>query len=340
MKGPSAPVMARLAEPARILVAVPTLNEEAHIARTLATLLENAPQMRKVLIVVADGGSSDRTVEIVEKIAREHSNIRLVHNPDRLQSAAINLVVAQCAEPQHNILVRVDAHSRYRPGYVLQVAESLIEHDVAALATVMDSIGETCFQKGVAWAMETKAGSGGSGHRGGTRSGYVEHGHHAGFDLGMFRKVGGYNPNFVANEDAELDHRIGLAGGRIWLDAGIRIDYLVRPTLGKLGRQYWRYGRGRAQNLRAHGMRLRLRQMLPPAVAAGSVLALLVAPLAPAALLLPGLYFVALAALTFQALLRHRSFCALWVGPALLWMHMGWGFGFLFERLGLFRRLT
>lgn len=338
MKAQPAPVMARLAGPARILVAVPTLNEEAHIARTLAALLENAPQMREVRIVVADGGSSDRTVEIVEDMAREHRNIRLIHNPDRLQSAAINLVVAQCAEPQHDILVRVDAHSRYRPGYVLQVADSLIEHDAAALATVMDSVGESCFQKGVAWAMETKAGTGGSGHRGGTRSGYVEHGHHAGFDLAVFREVGGYNPRFVANEDAELDHRIGLAGGRIWLDAGIRLDYVVRPTLGKLGRQYWRYGRGRAQNLRAHGMRLRLRQMLPPAVAAGSVLALLAAPFAPAVLLLPGLYLAALAAITLQALLRRRSVCALWVGPALLWMHMGWGFGFLFERFGLLRR--
>ncbi|MBE9637061.1 glycosyltransferase family 2 protein [Salipiger mangrovisoli] len=325
------PIMARLVDPAEILVAIPTLNEEAHIARTLEALLQDSPQMRDVRIIVADGGSTDRTVEIVEAMGRTHPNIRVIHNPLKLQSAAVNLVVETCADPRHSILVRVDAHSHYRPGYVLQVADSLREHEVAGLATVMDSVGPSCFQRGSAWAMETKLGSGGSAHRGGAASQYVDHGHHAGFDLAMYRRVGGYDTGFIANEDAEYDHRVALAGGRIWLDAGIRLDYVMRPTLAKLAKQYRRYGQGRAQTLRKHRMRPRLRQIVPPIVVAASALSLLLAPVFPWALAVPALYLAAVAAMTAQTLIRKRSLCALWVGPALVCMHFAWGLGFLAE---------
>jgi succinoglycan biosynthesis protein ExoA len=321
------------AEPSSILVAIPTLNEEKHIAATLTALMSDNPRMEAVKIVVADGGSTDRTRDIVAEFAARHPNIHLIDNPQKLQSAAVNKVVEDCAEPQHEILVRVDAHSIYPPNYVLSVADSLIAHDVAALATVMDSVGDSCFQRGSAWASHTKVGSGGSGHRGGTTSGYVDHGHHAGFRLDMWRKVGGYNVAFVANEDAELDHRITQAGGKIWLDATIRLDYVMRDSLRKLARQYWRYGIGRAQNILQHGMRPKLRQVVPPIFVLANGLGVLVSPLCPATLVLPGIYLLILLAVSLQLLLKHRSLCALWAGPALIAMHHAWGAGFILQML-------
>lgn len=327
------PVGAMEVDPAEILVAIPTLNEEAHIAATLDALLAGAPEMREVTIVVADGGSTDATRNIVEDHAARHPNVRLIDNPRRLQAAAVNRVVETCAAPRHAILVRVDAHAHYPPGYVLAVARSLRAHDVAALATVMDSVGDSCFQRGSAWAMETRIGSGGSGHRGGTRSGYVDHGHHAGFRLDVFRQTGGYDTGFVANEDAELDHRIALEGGRIWLDATIRLDYVMRSSLRGLARQYWRYGRGRAQTVLRHRMRPRLRQLAPPVIVALNLLALLAAPFFAALLVIPALYLLLLAGTTLDLLRRHRSACGLWAGPALLAMHHCWGAGFLLQLL-------
>jgi hypothetical protein len=317
------------ADPATVLVAIPTLNEAAHIGSTLTALLDGNPQMAAVKIVVADGGSSDDTCRIVEDMARRHPNLHLIHNPARRQAAAVNLVVATAAEPQHEILVRVDAHAHYPPGYVLAVADSLLRRQAAALATVLDSAGSSCFQRGAAWAVTTILGSGGSGHRSGRRSGPVDHGHHAGFRLDLWRQLGGYDEGFAANEDAELDHRIGLAGGRIWLDAGIRLGYVMRPGPAALARQYWHYGQGRAQTVLKHRMRPRLRQMLPPLVVLVSLLALLMAPLTPWVLLLPVAYLALLSGTALLLALRHRSPCALWAAPALLVMHLAWGSGFL-----------
>ncbi|SDZ61494.1 succinoglycan biosynthesis protein ExoA [Jannaschia faecimaris] len=320
-------------DPARILVAVPIFDEAFHIAATLHALMADRPEMERVDIVVADGGSTDGTQAIVAELSTRNPNIRLIDNPGRLQSAAVNRVVEICAEDHHDILVRVDAHAYYPPGYVLDVARALQTRRADALATVMDSGGESCFQRGAAWATDTKVGSGGSGHRGGGRSGWVDHGHHAGFSLPLFRRLGGYDIDFLANEDAELDHRIGLAGGRIWLEAGIRLGYVMRSDLRGLARQYWRYGRGRAQTVTKHRMRPRLRQMVPPLAVLGNGAALILAPVLPILLIVPASYLVLLAAVTVQLLMRHRSVCALWAGPALAVMHHAWGAGFISQML-------
>lgn len=315
----------------QILAVIPTMNEGSHIEATLERLLTGSSALARLQIVVADAGSQDATREIVQSVIRRHPNVRLIDNPARLQAAAINRAVEMCATPQHRILVRCDAHSLYPENYILRVAESLAARDAAALATVMDSVGESCFQRAAAWAVDTKLGSGGSAHRGGRRSGYVDHGHHAGFQLAMFRQVGGYAADFATNEDAELDHRIRQAGGRIWLDAEIRIEYYMRRTLDGLARQYWRYGRGRARTLFRHRLRPRLRQVLPVVMVCLVTLGLVLAPFWPISLILPFSYALALAAISVRTAQTRRSVCGLWSGPALGAMHLSWGVGFLWQ---------
>ena len=149
--------------------------------------------MAHVRVIVADGGSTDATRAIVGSLQAEFPNLELIDNPERLQSAALNRIVAQRARPEHRVLVRCDAHATYPPGYALRVAERLVARDAAALATSMDAVGSRCFQRAAAWVVDTPLGSGGAAHRGGRRSGYVDHGHHAGFRLDWFRRVGGYD---------------------------------------------------------------------------------------------------------------------------------------------------
>ena len=320
-------------DPATILVAIPTLNEEQHIAATLQSLFDGSAGLERAKIVVADGGSTDATRRIVARFATRYPNVHLIDNPARLQAAAVNLIVETQAEPRHDILVRIDAHATYPPGYVLSVAKSLLSRETEAVATVLDSGGNTGFQRGAAWAAETRLGSGGSGHRGGMNSGFVAHGHHAGFRLATFRGLGGYDITFTTNEDAEFDHRLGLQGGRIWLDASIRVGYIMRRTLRGLSLQYWRYGKGRAQTVRTHRMRPQWRQMIPPAALAVNLATLILAPWAPALLILPLFYGLVLLTTTGALVLRHRKPCAFWAGPALFSMHMFWGAGFWYQFL-------
>lgn len=316
---------------ADVVAVIPTLNEAAHIEACVRSLTAGDERLAAIELVVADGGSTDGTQAIVERLRAEFPNLRLVDNPKRLQSAAVNLAARQAGEGR-SILVRCDAHAVYPAGYVMQVADALAQRGVASLVVPMDAAGTTCFQKANAWIVDTPLGSGGSAHRGGKTSGFVDHGHHAGFDRKVFLETGGYDETFTHNEDAEYDTRLRKAGGRIFMDAGIRLTYLPRDTVAGLARQYFNYGKGRARTLMKHGETPRLRQLIPPATLVACVLGLLVAPFSLWGLALPGGYLAALGLASAAVMVKRRSLCGLLAGVASATMHMSWS-------LGLFRQL-
>ncbi|QHQ36420.1 glycosyltransferase family 2 protein [Algicella marina] len=318
-----------MADLSGVLIAIPALNEASHIRGCITSLAGAARDGAR--LVVADGGSTDGTLAELARLAEEVPGLEVLHNPARLQSAGINAVVAQKAGPEHHTLVRCDAHAVYPPGFAARVAAALAARDSAALAVPMDArdTSGNGFAAAAAWIVDTPLGSGGAAHRGGRRSGYVEHGHHAGIGLAWFRRIGGYDPAFSHNEDAEFDVRLAQAGGRIWLDAAIRLDYAMRPTAAALARQYWQYGRGRAATLMKHRLRPRLRQLLPVANLLACGAALAAAPIWRWALLWPGAYGLALTGASLLCAVRLRRPAGLWAGVALAVMHVCWAAGFL-----------
>lgn len=322
----------RVAAGGEIVVVIPTLNEAAHIEACVKSLMRGDERLSDIEIIVADGGSKDGTQSIVEGLRARFPNVRLLANPKRLQSAAVNLAAREAGIGRH-ILVRCDAHAIYPANYVMRVADSLARRKVASVVVPMDAAGTTCFQKANAWIVDTPLGSGGSAHRGGRISGFVDHGHHAGFDLKTFLHLGGYDETFSHNEDAEYDTRLRKAGGRIFMDADVRLTYLPRASVGALAKQYFNYGKGRARTLMKHGEAPRLRQLIPPATMLACLAGLAAAPVMPWALVLPGGYLAALVLASLGVAVKKRSLCGLLAGLASATMHMSWSAGLLRQLL-------
>lgn len=330
--------------PARVLIVVPCLNEEAALAGLLGWLVRDAGD--DALIVVADGGSRDGSVAIVEEFARSFPSVRLLHNGKRLQSAGVNLA-ARTFGSDRDWLIRIDAHCGYPAGYVDLLLESAARYSATSVVVPMITRGATCFQRAAAAAQNSLMGTGGSPHRHLGTGRYVDHGHHALFDLAAFMAVGGYDETFSHNEDAELDHRLGANGARIWLEPNASLIYQPRGTPRRLFRQYLNYGRGRARTVKKHDLKLKLRQAVPLVVAPSLMLALSGAMLAwvnPTwlALSLPVLgWFVLCQLYALVLAIRAGSFCALASGMAAMIMHAGWSLGYwsrLLSRRELFAK--
>lgn len=77
----------------KVAVVIPTLNEEKFIARCLDSVISQSYPFADMDVMVVDGGSKDRTKEIVEEYKRKYQNIRFLNNPDRIQSIAFNIGV-------------------------------------------------------------------------------------------------------------------------------------------------------------------------------------------------------------------------------------------------------
>lgn len=323
---------------ARVLMVVPALNEAGTIESVVTRLLDDVSDL-KVELVVADGGSVDGTQEIVARLAAKDPRLRLLNNYDRLQSAGINLAVSRFGRDA-DYLVRADAHAMYPVGFCRMLVEDA--RRAAAASVTVPMIAEARgygFEEGVAASQNSFLGTGGSAHRIGKGGHFVDHGHHALFVMSAFRAVGGYDPEFSHNEDAELDRRLISAGYRIWLSARAAIVYFPRSSAVRLFRQYLDYGRGRAKMLIRHRLVPRLRQVLPALVPIAVALALIGCVLASVtgsgawiAMFVPVVLW-AVICISYGVVLASRqgSSRIAWAGPAAMVMHLAWGIGFLSE---------
>ena len=312
-----------------VLIVVPCLNEQAHLGGLLTRLVDEAGE---ALIVVADGGSQDASIAITEDFARRHANVRLLANPRRFQSAAINLAARTFGDGRR-WLIRIDAHCGYPAGYAPGLVTAAERAGADSVVVPMITRGEACFQTACATAQNSVLGTGGSAHRHVGEGRFVDHGHHALMSIQSFKAAGGYDETFSHNEDAELDLRLAQGGARIWLEPSLAITYYPRGTVGGLARQYFKYGEGRARTALRHRAPLKVRQLLPLSIAPIVALAVVGGPLFwPLALPAAGW---AAACLGFGLVLgvRDRNACAALAGVAAMVMHLAWSAGFLQQRL-------
>jgi succinoglycan biosynthesis protein ExoA len=310
------------------LIVVPTLNEAPHLDDVVTSLLRDVAVSDRVRLVIADGGSTDGTLDLAERLAREHPAVALVHNPARIQSAAVNLAVRHFGQGC-DVLIRCDAHALYPRGYCSRLIETLERTGADAVVVPLDSVGHDGVQQAVAWVSNSAVGTGGSAHRAGRSSGFVDHGHHAAFRMDMFQRCGGYDETFTHNEDAEFDCRQRALGAKVYLDSQIRVVYRPRSRFKSLWRQYFNYGTGRSRTARRHPGSLRLRQIALPLNLAVSALAVAISPWFSLLVVWPAAYLGLMALATLSLLMRHRSVVALLTGPAALVMHTAWACGFL-----------
>jgi len=318
----------------KVLVVIPTLNEAERIEGLLEQLVSDGGGGHATQWVVADGGSTDGTQRLVERVAETHKEVRLLHNPDRTQSTGINRAVRRFGRDA-DVLIRCDAHAEYPRRYCARLLATLERTGADAVVVPLDSVGEGALQRAIAWTCNSPFGTGGAAHRAGSKSGFVDHGHHAAFRMDTFRQCGGYDASFVCNEDAELDCRQRALGAKVYLDANVRVRYYPRRSFAALWTQYFRYGEGRSRTVRRHPGSLRLRQLLVPGQFLACALALVLSARFPFLLAWPALYVGFAAVHSLALTLLYRSPAALLGGPAALVMHAAWAAGFV---SGLVRR--
>lgn len=317
-----------------ISVILTVLNEERHVAEAVRrALLQDHPG--PIEVIVALGPSTDRTDEIVEKIAADDERVRWVRNPDPRGSTPAGLNAAFEASG-YPVVARIDGHALLPADYLRIAVETLNRSGADNVGGMMAAEGITTFEQAVAAAMTSRFGVGSAAfHTGG------EEGASDTVYLGVFRRtalerVGGYDTSFLRAQDWEMNLRIRRTGGAVWFQPALQVAYRPRSTFRALARQYFHYGRWRRVVMRRHEGTASLRYLAAPIAVVGIALGLILAPwgfLWPpltAALVLPLGYLVAVVVSGAGVVGRGLPLGLRLRLPAVIaTMHLSWGLGFL-----------
>lgn len=318
-----------------VTIVIPCYQEEEYIESVVRKAAEQSYPRARMEIFVVDGGSSDRTREIVQACAALDSRITLLHNPARLQAAAMNLAIVRS---QGEVIVRMDAHADYDETYVAAAVSALRRTGALNVGGAVRLRAKTTFQRALCAALESPLGVGGSGVWNAARTGFVESVWGGAFRRQTFELVGLYDTSARTNEDAELCQRIIERGGRVYQCRHVINHYYPRKSLGALFLQYFAYGVGRARTLCRHGRLLSPRPMVPfLALMTFSMLAaiaLFEPKLIPALVVFVTLYVLVIVAEAIRAAFRTNVRLFLRIALIFPAMHFAHALGFA---LGLIR---
>jgi succinoglycan biosynthesis protein ExoA len=243
-----------------VTIGIPCLNEEAFIEHTVTCALEQDYPADKLEVIVADGGSTDATLEILARVGRAEPRVTTIHNPGKIQAAGLNEIIRRA---RGDVLVRLDAHADYAVDYVRNCVAVLERTGADNVGGAQRPRAKTSFQRALCAALESPLGVGGAKYRSADNEGFVDTVFIGAFRRRVFEVVGLYDPKAVTNEDAELNQRILQTGGRIYLSRDIVAHYYPRSSLSALAKQYFRYGSGRARTLLKHRHLPTIRPLVP-----------------------------------------------------------------------------
>ena len=245
---------------------LPILNESGSIDACLRSLAEQ-DYRGPMEILIADGGSTDDTLDRLDPWADHLTSLRIFENPDRYQSAGLNLL----ADVAHSeILVRADAHTRYAHDYVSASVAALNGAPNTAVGGPMLPAAMTPFGRAVAKAFSSPLAIGPARFHHATRPTEADTVYLGAMRKDTWTSLGGMRtlPSGVA-EDADFYYRLRKAGGKVIVDPSIRTTYQPRETASSLWRQFYRYGLGKADMLYLNGEFPSWRPLAPLALLAG-----------------------------------------------------------------------
>lgn len=248
-----------------VSVIVPCRNEKAHIRKFLQSLLAQELDGLDCEFLIADGMSDDGTRQLLADWQPcFKGSLLILDNEHRFVSHGLNRAIRSA---RGEIIVRMDVHSVYAPDYIRQCVATLLSSGAENVGGPALPQGETYIEKAICLAYQSKFGCGGARFHEAGYEGYVDTVTYGCWRKSTLEKLGGFDEDFVRNQDDELNLSLIRQGGKIWQTPKIRSWYRPRSSLRSLARQYGQYGYWKTRVIRKHRIPASWRHLVPGAFA-------------------------------------------------------------------------
>ncbi len=252
-------------------VICPIYNEEKYIRGCIDSILTQDYPKDNLEVIFADGMSTDRTRDIVERYSKEYPWIKLIDNPDRIVPPALNKAIEASAG---DVIIRLDAHAEYPTNYFSALTKALIDLNADNVGAVCVTLPakDTATARAIASVLSCKFGMGNSAFRIGTKEvSQVDTVPFGCWPRNVFDRIGLFDLELTRNQDDEFNGRLRKAGGKIYLLPDIKIKYFARDKIWKVAKMFYQYGLFKPLVNKKLGTAATVRQFFPLALVVGLV---------------------------------------------------------------------
>jgi glycosyltransferase involved in cell wall biosynthesis len=216
-----------------VSIIIPCYNEQEFIAQCLDSIINNDFDMDKIEILVMDGNSIDKTRDILFIYNDKYSFIRIINNPGRNKSRALNLGIK---ESKGQIIMRMDAHCVYERDYITKSLSYLEEYKADNVGGIRKTLPRknSVMAKSIAFSISNPFAAGTAFYRIGIKGKrWVDTVFGGCWRRDIFEKIGMFNESLTRGQDREFNLRLKQAGGKILLVPDIVCYYFARDKLSE-----------------------------------------------------------------------------------------------------------
>ncbi|GGH01634.1 glycosyl transferase [Polaribacter pacificus] len=226
-----------------VSVICPVFNEEKYIKNCIKSILKQDYNKNNLEVLFVDGGSIDKTKEIITSYQKKHNHIRLLHNQDKIVPYAMNLGIEKAIG---DIIIRIDAHSYFPTDYVSTLVYNLdkLGADNVGVACITDVFNKNNKTLAIKEVLSNKYGVGNSLFRIGVKDVQeVDTVPFGCYKKEVFEKFGNYNVKLKRNQDIEFNKRLKRNGGKIYLLPYTNCIYYARETFNGVAKNNYENGK-------------------------------------------------------------------------------------------------
>ena len=147
----------------KISFILPIRNEYLFICGTLDRIL-NQTIINDIdfEILIADGESTDGSIELIQKYINKYKFIKLINNKKQIVSYGFNIALN---EAKGDIIIRIDGHSEIPPNYVEKCISILQNNKIDIAGGMVETVASGNVGKAIAIAQSSLFGVGGAKFR-------------------------------------------------------------------------------------------------------------------------------------------------------------------------------
>ena len=248
-----------------VSVIIPTLNEEKYVSKCIQSLEASDYPLNKIELLIIDGGSIDKTVNLIENFMVSYDNIRIIKQSGANTSVGRNLGIK---EARGDLVFNFSSHAIVEKETVRVLATKLMgcsqevvgvgckdqipPDQTSRIPVCIDSITNT-FLGGKLMHQQAPL----------TKEGYFDSISFTIYRKKLFSTIGFFNPSFPAGDDAEFNLRVKEAGFKLLFTPDTCVYRYKREHVKPFFMQMFKYGQTRMQINKKHNKSIRLAYVIP-----------------------------------------------------------------------------